>query len=203
MKKIGIVLLIASGLFQSVNAQVREDKIIILESQRSVLRLELNYNSKLVQAAVLEKLGSQSIKAKPSKGFIIAKESKFLDVTPDLLDYYFKVEAVDKKRTALFLGISKGYSNFIDPASNPALWENASRFMESMADYTANLQAKDEAKAMEKDLSSAQKEYDKNVKSLKKQEEALEKSRKELESSQKSLENKKLELDKARSLLKN
>jgi len=203
MKKMLLALFVACGISQFAAAQVLEDKVVILEAQRSALRLELNHNTKDVQGALNDRLSKQGLKAKTSKGFTTLTGAKLLEISPDLLDYYFKVEKLDKNRSALYLSISKGYSNFIDPANNAPIWDNAINFVGKMTYHTSNYLLANNAKNMEKELEKAQKDYDKSVKSLKKQEEALEKSRKDMEQTQKDIENKRNELEKTKRSLKN
>ena len=203
MKKMLLILFVVGSVSQLANAQVLEDKIIIMEAQRPALRLELNHNTKDVQEALNDRLSKQGIKAKTSKGFTTLTGAKLLEVSPDLLDYYFKVEKLDKNRSVLYLSISKGYSNFVDPTNNAPIWDNAINFVGKMTFYTSNYLLANNAKAMEKELEKAQKDYEKSVKSLKKQEEALEKSRKDMEQAQKDIENKRSELEKTKRSLKN
>lgn len=195
MKKIITLLLFASGISSMASAQVREDKINVLDAERLGLRIEMNYDVKIVSSALSDKLKDAGIKTKSSKGFVTASGVKLIDISPELMDYYFKVESVDKKRSILYLVISKGYSNFIDPVANPSVWDNAKMFMENMVSYAARYQLQADAKTMEKTVSSAQKNYDKSVKDYKKQEDALAKSRKSMEDAQGELTNKKGELE--------
>lgn len=202
MKKIITFLLFASGISSVATAQVREDKINVLDAERLGLRIEMNYDSKIVSSALADKLKEAGIKTKSSKGFVTASGVKLVDISPELMDYYFKVESIDKKRSVLYLAISKGYSNFIDPAVNQYAWDNAKTFLEGMVAYAARYQLQADAKTMEKTVSTAQKNYDKSVKDYKKQEDALAKSRKSMEDAQGELTNKKADLETLRQKIK-
>lgn len=202
MKKVLLCMFTAVGFYTASQAQVMDDKIVLLESERPVLRLEVNNNSKVVNTALLERLSENGLKAKSSKGVITITGSKIIEISPDLLDYYFKVTALDKKRTVIHLGVSKGYTNFIDGTSEPVLWGNAKAYLAGFIPYFENYMLKQDAKELEKNLKSAQKTVDKAEKDLKKQEEALEKSRKQLEENKKDLDSKKGEFEKLQRAIK-
>lgn len=195
MKKYGMALAMMVGFGMSVSAQVREDKNTILGTEHTALRIDMNYDAKLLSTALNDKLKEAGVKYKSSKGLITATGVQIIEISPDVQDYYFKVGAVDKKHSVLYLSISKGYTNFIDPAANPTVWENAKQFLNHMVIFAARYQMQTDAKTMEKTVSSAQKDYDKTVKDFKKQEEALNKSRQEMEAAQNELNTKKAELE--------
>lgn len=195
MKRIGMTLIMALGVCTWAGAQVREDKLIILGAEQSALRIEVDHDTKMLTAALTDKLKQAGVKTGSSKGFIIASGAKLVEISPDLLDYYFHVQPLDKKRSVVFLSISKGYSNFIKPETNTILWDNAKQFLDNLVVHTKHFQMKEDAKTMEKELSAAQKTYDKSVKDYKKQEEALAKSRKAMEDAQSALGTKKADLE--------
>lgn len=195
MRKIGIMAALAAGLWVTATAQVREDKITILGGERLCLRMDMDYDAKLLSTALNDKLKQAGIKTKSSKDFTEATGAKLLEISPDLMDYYFRVSSIDKKRSVLYLGISKGYTNFVDPTTNPQVWENGKQFLLNMVGFAAKYQMQADAKEMEKTVKTAQKGYDKSVKDFKKQEESLSRSRKAMEDAQSELNNKKTELD--------
>jgi len=195
MKKIGITMFMALGVYTWAGAQVREDRLNILGAEQSALRIEVDHDTKMLTAALNDKLKQAGVKTSSSKGFIVASGAKLVEISPDLMDYYFQVQALDKKRSVVFLSISKGYSNFIKPETNTILWDNAKQFLNNLVVHTKHFQMKEDAKTMEKDVSAAQKNYDKSVKDYKKQEEALAKSRKAMEDAQNALGTKKSELE--------
>lgn len=190
-----MMAVLAAGLWASATAQVREDKITIAGAEHVCLRMDMNYDAKLLSTALGDKLKQAGIKSKSSKGLVTATGVQIIEISPDLMDYYFRVGAVDKKHSVLYLSISKGYSNFIDPAANPQVWENGKLFLNNMVVFASKYQMQADAKEMEKAVSGAQKNYDKTAKSFKKQEEALNESRKEMEAAQTELNNKKAELE--------
>ena len=195
MRKIGIMAALVAGLWATATAQVREDKISLLDGERLCLRMDMDYDAKLLSTALADKLKQAGVKAKTSKDLTVATGAKLIEISPDLMDYYFKVGAIDKKRSVLYLGISKGYTNFIDSSVNPQAWENGKHFLLNMVSFASRYQMQADAKEMEKTVKTAQKGYDKSVKDFKKQEEALDQSRKNMEAAQTELNNKKAELE--------
>lgn len=186
---------LAAGLWASATAQVREDKANILGTEHLCLRIDMNYDAKLLSTALNDKLKEAGIKTKSSKGLISATGVQMVEISPELMDYYFRVGAIDKKHAVLYLSISKGYANFIDPAANPQVWENGKQFLNNMVVFASRYQMQADAKEAEKAVSAAQKNYEKTAKSFKKQEEALDQSRKEMEAAQTEWNNKKVELE--------
>lgn len=195
MKKYGFLLAVMTGLWVSSNAQVHEDKLNVLGSDNPALRIDINSTSKVVSTALADKLKQAGVKTGSSKGLITATGVKMVEVSPELMDYYFKVTALDKTRSYVQMSISKGYTNFVSPQANPQVWDNAQLFLENLVPHVARYQLQEDAKTMEKTVSAAQKNYDKSVKDYKKQEEALTNSRKAMEAAESELNGKKSELD--------
>lgn len=189
---------LAASLWASATAQVREDKTTILGIEHLSLRVDVNHDAKLLSTALDDKLKEAGIKTKSSKGMVTATGVQLIEISPDLMDYYFRVGAVDKTHAVLYLSISKGYANFIDPAANPQVWESAKQFLNTMVAFAARYQKQSDAKEVEKAVGAAQKNYEKTAKSFKKQEEALDRSRKEMEAAQTEWNNKKVELESLR-----
>lgn len=175
-------------------SQAREDRIEILDVQRLVLSIELNYPSKTVSDALSEKLKDNKLKTKSSKGFTIAEAAKFLDVSPDILDYYFKVESKDKEKSVLYLGISKGNANFINDESDPKIWANGKAFLNQFTTYTFQYKLGLDIAAQDKLVKDADKAYEKSVKEG-------EDLAKKTEENKKDQENKKADAEKQKKLL--
>lgn len=195
MKNWVMMAVLVAVITMSVSAQVREDKVTINGTEHVALRIDMNYDAKLLSTALSDKLKEAGVKAKTFKGLTTATGVQIIEISPDLMDYYFRVGAVDKKHAVLYLSISKGYTNFINPAAVPQVWENGKQFLNNMVVFAARYQMRADAKEKEKAVSAAQKSYDKTVKSFKKQEEALNKSRQEMEAAQTDWNNKKAELE--------
>ncbi len=194
MKRL-LIMCIALGGITQLKAQVHEDRLIIDKSQRPALRLETGFPVKVLAEGVADKLKADRIKTRTSKGLIIASGVKIVEVGPEMMDFYFKTEAIGKTRSVLFLSVSKGYTNFISPQTNPDIWENAVLYLPSFLPYAEMVNMKQELKAKEKEIKSLQKAYDKSQKALQKQEEALSAARKETEAAQKRLKDAQNEAD--------
>lgn len=184
------LFLLATSAFV-VSSQAREDRIEILEVQRLVLSIELNYPSKTVSDALDEKLKENKIKTKSSKGFTIAEASKFLDVSADVLDYYFKVESKDKEKCVLYLGISKGNTNFINDESDPKIWANAKEFLNKFTTYTYQYKLGLDITAQDKVVKDAEKAYEKSVKEGEELAKKTEENKKDQETKKADVENQK------------
>lgn len=194
MKK-GMLLAVTMCFVGLLNAQVRDDKMLIQSAEQPALRLETDHDAKMVTTALMKRLKDSNIKTSSSKGIITATGVKMIEITPDLMDYYFKVEPIDKKRSVLLLSISKGYTNFVDQSVNGQIWDNAKAYLLSYNETFRKHRHMLDAEAMKKEVSSLEKAYDKTVKDFKKQEDALAKARKTMEDAQKSLSEKKAVLE--------
>lgn len=166
MKKQLLILALSITSVFAVSAQStpREDRADILEASRVVLSIELNFTSKTVGDALAEKLKSAGLKTKSSKGWTLAEGSKFLDVSAENLDYFFKVESKDKTKSVLYLGLSKGYTNFITPESDPKAWEGGKSFLTAFVNYVDQYQLSLDIAAQDKVVKDAEKAYEKSVK---------------------------------------
>ena len=157
-----LAVCISSAVFAS--AQAREDKADIMDASRSVLSIELKFTSKTVSDALTQKLKEASLKTKSSKGYTIAEGAKFLDISPENLDYYFKVESKDKTASILYLGFSKGYTNFVTPESDAKVWTSGKEFLNNFITYMEKYQLELDIAAQDKIVKDAEKAYEKAIK---------------------------------------
>lgn len=195
MKNWVLMAVCTAGIWISGSAQVREDRITINGTEHVALRMDMNHDAKLLSDALESKLKESGVKTKSSKGMVTAIGAKLMEISSEQMDYYFRVGPVDKGRSVLYLSISKGYTNFVDPALVPQVWENGKRFMENMVQTAARCQLAADAKEMEKTVRKAEKDYNKAAKQFRKQEDALNKYRQEMEAAQMEWNSKKSELD--------
>lgn len=194
MKKYYSIIALFVATVSMTVAQVREDRLDILDASRLVLSIELNYPSKTVESALSQKLKESGIKTKSSKGLTTAEGAKFLDVAADNQDYYFKVESKDKTKSVVYLGISKGYTNFVTGESDAKTWQGGKDFLTRFEGYVFQYQLAGDIAAQEKVIKDAEKAVEKS----KKDGEDL---AKKVEENKKDQEAKQADLDKQNSLL--
>lgn len=192
-KHIFFLALLVAGTV-SVHAQAREDRMDIADASRAVLSIEANYPSKTVSDALTQKLKEAGLKTKSSKGLTIAEGAKFLEVSPENHDYYFKVESKDKAKTVIYLGFSKGYTNFVTPESDPKTWEGGKAFLAKFLTYLDQYQLGLDIATQDKLVKDSEKALDKSVKEG-------EDLTKKLEDNKKDQEAKKAELEKQKGIL--
>lgn len=192
-KHIFFLALLVAGMV-SVHAQAREDRMDIADASRAVLSIEANYPSKTVSDALTQKLKEAGLKTKSSKGLTIAEGAKFLEVSPENHDYYFKVESKDKAKTVIYLGFSKGYTNFVTPESDPKTWEGGKAFLAKFLTYLDQYQLGLDIATQDKLVKDSEKALDKSVKEG-------EDLTKKLEDNKKDQEAKKAELEKQKGIL--
>lgn len=194
MKKgvfLSVVLFVACLV---ARGQAREDRVEILDASRLVLSIELAYPSKTIEAALDQRLKDDKIKTKSSKGFTLAEGAKLLAITPDLMDYYFKVESKDKEKAVLYVGISKGNTNFITGDTDGKIWDGGKAFLNQFVTYVYQYKLGLDISAQEKVVKDAEKALEKAVKEG-------EDLTKKLEDNKKDQENKKADLEKQNALL--
>lgn len=195
MKKQFILFALAIVAAFTARAQAREDRLEISEASRAVLSLEVNYSSKTVSDALDQKLKDAGVKTKSSKGLTIAEGARFLEISPENLDYYFKVEsAKDKSKSIVYVGFSKGYTNFITPESDSKTWETAKTFLSNLVNYIDQFQLGLDIAAQDKVVKEAEKMVEKSIKEG-------EDLAKKLEENKKDQEAKKADLEKQRGAL--
>jgi hypothetical protein len=166
----------------------REDRMEIEDASRTVLSIELSYTSKTVDDALSQKLKEEKIKTKTAKGFTLSEGSKITTITPDLMDYFFKVESKDKTKAVLFLGISKGNNNFITPESDPKIWEGGKTFLNEFVGYLDQYQLSLDIAAQEKVVKDAEKALEKSVKEGEDLSKKLEENKKDQEAKRADLQ---------------
>lgn len=195
MKKQFILFALAAVATFTARAQAREDRMDISDASRAVLSMELNYPSKTVSDALTQKLKDAGVKTKSSKGLTVAEAARFLEISPENLDYYFKVESgKDKSKSVLYVGFSKGYTNFVTPESDAKTWEGGKSFLAGMVNYIDQYQLGLDIVAQDKVVKDAEKALDKSVKEG-------EDLTKKLEDNKKDQEAKKADLEKQKATL--
>lgn len=195
MKKTIFTLLFPALSVSFLFAQApREDRMDIADAPRAVLSIELNYTSKTVDDALSQKFKEEKIKTKTSKGITLSEGTKITAITPDIMDYFFKVESKDKTKAVLFLGISKGNNNFVTPESDAKVWEGGKTFLTEFVGYLDQYQLSLDIAAQEKVIKDAEKALEKSVKEG-------EDLSKKLEENKKDQETKKADLQKQNELL--
>ncbi len=121
--------------------------------------------------------------------------AKFLDVAPELMDYYFKIDSKDKTKAIMYVGVSKGNLNFVTPENDAKIWESTKQFMIRFAGYADQYQLSLDIAAQEKIIKEAEKALDKSVKDG-------EDLAKKVEENKKDQEAKKADLAKQQEVLK-
>lgn len=195
MKKQCILFAMALVAAFTARAQAREDRLEIAEASRAVLSIELNFSSKTVGDALDQKLKDSGVKTKSSKGLTLAEGARFLEISPENLDYYFKVESgKDKSKSVVYVGFSKGYTNFITPESDAKTWETAKAFLNNLVNYVDQYQLGLDIIAQDKVVKEAEKAVEKSIKEG-------EELAKKLEENKKDQETKKADLEKNKATL--
>lgn len=195
MKKQFILFALAVVAAFTARAQAREDRMDISDASRAVLSMEVNYTSKTVSDALAQKLKDSGLKTKSSKGLTVAEGSRFLEVSPENLDYYFKVESgKDKSKSVIYVGFSKGYTNFITPESDAKTWDGGKSFLAGMVGYLDQYQLGLDIAAQDKVVKDAEKAMDKSIKEGEDLTKKLEENKKDQEAKKADLEKQKATL---------
>jgi len=133
----------------SVFAQAVFQNITYGEKQEPGLMLQLPNKVEVVENTILQKLeetgykpetkGALFWKSNKINGFYVFKQVTLLELKNQTLDLYFKVESQkdDKKKSTLYLLVSKGYDNFVSPESDSTIYRAARRFLNGFIKETA------------------------------------------------------------------
>ncbi len=147
MKKIYLVLLFVLIYFTG-NSQAIFQSINYGEKMEPGLMLQLDDKTKVVQNTILEKLeetgykpetkGALFWKSNTINDFYIFKQVTLPQLKNQTLDLYFKVEKQkdDKRKSTIYMLVSKGYNNFVSPESDTAIYRAARKFLNSFIKET-------------------------------------------------------------------
>ncbi|XZF14404.1 hypothetical protein ACTHGU_21690 [Chitinophagaceae bacterium MMS25-I14] len=135
MKKLWAALLLGITFSHGAQAQnVRTSSVSFkankMEGSYSAVVADYDYDSKAVEAALSEKLASQTGKGSNSKGYRYFQAVTVPELTQDKVDLYYKVES-EKGKAVVTMLISKGYDNFITPEKDPTTFDNMKQFLVS------------------------------------------------------------------------
>ncbi len=133
----------------TVSAQAVYQMIIYDEKPEPGLVLQLPNKPEMVQNTILQKLkeigyepetkGALFWKSNKVNGFYVFKQVKLRELNNQTVDLYFNVESQkdDKRKSTLYMLVSKGYDNFVSPESDSAVYRAARRFLNGFVKETA------------------------------------------------------------------
>ncbi|MEO5569303.1 MAG: hypothetical protein ABIS37_00105 [Bacteroidia bacterium] len=136
-------------LYCSVSAQAVFQNIIFDEKQEPGLMLQLPNKPEVVQNTILQRLeeigynpetkGALFWKSNKINGFYVFKQVTLPALKNQTLDFYFNVEQQkeNKKKSTLYMLVSKGYNNFVSPEADSAVYRAARRFLNGFIKETA------------------------------------------------------------------
>ncbi|MGG9971160.1 hypothetical protein ACQ33O_05125 [Ferruginibacter sp. SUN002] len=166
MKKSIIICLLFLGAYsitnaQSTTAQVEYNKV----SQAGIVN-ELPFDPGITEDAIVNKMKSLGYSGKSSKGFIVFKAVKLAELGADTYDMYYKIERKSKKekdKSTVSLLLTKGYENFANETSDPALFANAKTFLNGLTEVVAAADLERQIEEQEAVAKKAQKKYNNSV----------------------------------------
>ncbi len=183
------LLFLLSLVYCNISAQAVYQMVIYNERPEPGLMLLLPNKPDVVQNTILQKLeeigyepetkGSLFWKSDKINGFYIFKQVKLRDINNQTVDLYFKVEnqTNNRRKSTLYMLISKGYDNFVSPQSDTAVYRAARRFLNGFVNETAAYKLNilieeqkenlDDSQKKMKDLKEDSEKMQKNIEELK------------------------------------
>lgn len=132
MKKIFFFLL-ALGTSLWALAQEQESRATINKIERPAISGEYLFSANVVEAAVLNDMKARGFgKGDSYKGFQRYTDIVFTLLSPEKIDFYFKVTGKSKKESeisTLTVAVSKGPENFISSTEDAALIDALKQYM--------------------------------------------------------------------------
>ncbi|MBI1342949.1 MAG: hypothetical protein GC171_08450 [Terrimonas sp.] len=164
MKKLTVLILLftLSGIARSQESAY-DDKVEYQKKTQETFAIAFPYPSSVVEDALVEKLEKMGFKTKESKGFRTYKGIVIKNITPESMDYVFRVERKSRKEkdeSVVYMLIMKGDANMFSLLGDDVK-NQARRFLNDMAPYM-------EAFNLEVEISKQQDVVDKAEKKLKK-----------------------------------
>jgi hypothetical protein len=202
MKKIVITAL----LFVSMYA-VQAQNFGELEWQKKkipAVLIEVPQTESATEAAILQKWKQLGYTGKQTKGVYELKGIKLMDISPDVIDVYLKVERKsrrEKDASVVYFIVSRGYENYVKVTDN-------AEFVKRIKDYTLNFAPWASAEALEREIAAQEeklKSAEKNVSDLISEADSLQKKlaklQQDIEDNKSNIEKKRQEVESERKVL--
>lgn len=164
MKKIFLISLLA--LFTSMAAFAQKageasEKTPLGQNGPAIV-IELEGQAKNVEDVLAEKF--KKLKSSKTKGFVAMEGQIFTEISPDMMDIYYKVDKKNDNEAKVIMFLSKGYNNWMTSSANPAEVGNAKKMLETLVAEVRKYELGIAIAAQEKVLDGATKDQEKLVK---------------------------------------
>lgn len=199
-----LLLLTAAFLFVQISIAQRSGELEWQKQKLPATIINVPQSASVTEAAILQKLSKIGYKPKESKGVYTIKGARITEISPELIDIYFKVERrgkKDKEESVVYFVVSKGYENYIKSTDDPLLNMNIQNYTRGFVPLAEAEGLEREIKEQEETLKSAEKkagDLQEESESLQKR---LKKLQEDIEENQKSIEKQRTEIDNQRKAL--
>jgi len=204
MKRISII---CSFLFlaTAISAQsITTGSITYNKAQEQGIIAEYNFTEDLVKSALVNEIEKAGVKGRSAKGFTLFKAVQITQISPDIIDLYIKTERKSKKekdKAIVYMLISKGYDNFIQPTVDAPVFDNAKNYLSSITSSIAandlNSQVAEQEEVVKKENKKLE-DYEDDMNGLEKK---IKKLTADMEDKKKDIENQKAEVNKQQLVL--
>lgn len=154
--------LIACGLLFTIQYMTAQNiytgNIEYNKIQQQGTMAEYNYPESMVNNVLMDEIEKVAGKSKSIKGYQLFKGVHVNAISPDIIDLYVKTERKSKKekeKTIVYVLVSKGYDNFMQPGTDAAIFDNVKAFLQSI---TAKITATNVFKQIEEQEKVVKKE---------------------------------------------
>lgn len=149
----------------------------------------------------------KKLKSGKQKGFVAMQGQIFSEISPDMLDYYYKVDGKDGEAKVVFF-MSKGYDNWMTSQTNPQEVGAMKKMLETLVTEVRRYELGIAIEAQEKVVEGAMKDQEKLVKDgeglvkdQQKLEEELAENKEEQEQNKKDQEEQKKKIEEEKKVL--
>ncbi len=203
MKNI-LILAVCLITAQLVTAQATTATVEYLKINRQAVVNDIPFPEKTIRDAIDNKMEKMGYKGKESKGYMVYKAVRLLELGSDSYDLYFMADRLSRKNkenSTLTMLVSKGFDNFAADSTDGSLISNAKKYLDSIKIMIAAYDLELQIQAQEDAVAKADKKHT----NLVEEGESLEKKRKsiekDIEDNKKNQADQKTETEKQRQIL--
>lgn len=172
------------------DTQTETVKVQLKDSTYQAMAVDYHYPKTILEKALAYRLEAEGLSKSKSASnkFRAIKGAKWHQISPNRLDYYYKISG-DKHQSTLKMLVSRGYDNFVDLEGTSDLKRNLKAFMESLENNLYGQTLKTIIAAKQKAAKKANKKLKKQQKALQEAQEVVNQNKQEIQSLKDKLEN--------------
>ena len=184
MKKFLLLPAMLLVFVSSMGQKVEKIDVKVLAITVPGFTVNIEKNSKLVEAAMEQRLKDADLKTKEVEGFTAALDQLFVDIDDEPVNFFVKIEKDNKKKTQVTVCATPVQ---ITTKSDKHL-ENLHRFIEDFVQYVNKFEAQKNMEEQQGELKKAQKKHASAVGAVEKIDKSIQKDQDKIAEKKKEIE---------------